>query len=91
MPRDFKSFSENHKKIIEENPSKTEDYQSIIDKYKDMNQSELLANLFTHANQLKQEGKLDINSLNKMKDTIAPYLNDNQKNMLNSLINKINE
>lgn len=91
MPRDFKTFCENNKKIIDENKEKANTYQSIIDKYKNMNQGELMNNLFSEANKLKQEGKLDSNSLNSMKDMISPFLNDEQKNMLNSIVNKINE
>lgn len=91
MPRDFKTFCENNKKIIDENKEKANNYQSIIDKYKNMNQGELMNNLFSEANKLKQEGKLDSNSLNSMKDMISPFLNDEQKNMLNSILNKINE
>ncbi len=91
MPRDFKTFCENNKKIINENKDKANDYQSIIDKYKNMDQSELMSNLFSEASKLKQDGKLDSNSLNSMKDMISPFLNDEQKNMLNSIIHKINE
>ena len=91
MPRDFKTFCENNKKIINENQEKANDYQSIIDKYKNMNQNDLMNNLFSEASKLKQEGKLDSNSLNSMKDMITPFLNDDQKTMLNSIIDKINE
>ncbi|MBR1987598.1 MAG: hypothetical protein IKA36_01020 [Clostridia bacterium] len=91
MPRDFKTFCENNKKIINENQEKANDYQSIIDKYKNMNQNDLMNNLFSEASKLKQEGKLDSNSLNSMKDMIAPFLNNDQKTMLNSIIDKINE
>ena len=91
MPRDFKTFCENNKKIINDNQEKANDYQSIIDKYKNMDQSELMSNLFSEASKLKQDGKLDSNSLNSMKDIISPFLNDEQKNMLNSIIHKINE
>lgn len=91
MPRDFKTFCENNKKIINENKDKANDYQSIIDKYKNMDQNELMSNLFSEASKLKQDGKLDSNSLNSMKNMISPFLNDEQKNMLNSIIHKINE
>ena len=91
MPRDFKTFCENNKKIVDENKEKTEEYKNIIDRYKDMNQSELMSNLLNEASKLKSQGKLDTNSLNSLKETISPFLNDEQKNMLSSLINKINE
>ncbi len=98
MPRDFKSFSKEHnkavdenKKIIEDNQQKANEYQHILDKYKDMDNNQLMSNLFSEASKLKREGKLDANQLNSLKSTIAPFLNSEQQEMLNSLINAINE
>ena len=47
MPRDFKSFakeqnSNTNEKIIEENKVKANEYEQIINKYKNMNQSDLM-------------------------------------------------
>lgn len=98
MPRDFKSFSKEHnkvvdenKKIIEDNQQKANEYQHILDKYKDMDNNQLMSNLFSEASKLKREGKLDANQLKSLKSTIAPFLNSEQQEMLNSLINAINE
>lgn len=91
MPRDFKSFAKENEKIINENPKQAQDYQEILNKYKNMNNNELMSNLFAEASKLKQEGKLDSNTLNSLKSTLAPFLNSEQQEMLNSLVNAINE
>ena len=98
MPRDFKNFAQQknktideNKHILEENKEKTNELESMINKYKNMNQSELLTSLFSEAIKLKQEGKLDSNSLNNLSSTLSPFLNSEQQEMLGSLINKINE
>ncbi len=90
MPRDFKSFAEQNKKVIDENKDKASEYQEIINKYKDMDQNSLMANLFQEANRLKREGKLDTSTLNNLKQTLSPFLNAEQKNMLDELLIAIN-
>ena len=94
MPRDFKSFSKEHykdsEKIINENKEQASQYEEIINKYKDMNQSDLMANLFTEAGKLKREGKLNSESLNSLKSTLSPFLNLEQQEMLNNLISALN-
>ena len=88
MPRDFKSFvKDNHKeteKILNENKEQADKYEDIINKYKNMNQNDLLSNLFSEATKLKQEGKLDSETLNSLKSSLSPFLNQEQKEMLNN-------
>lgn len=95
MPRDFKSFAQENKKeaekIISENQEKANEYQDIINKYKNMNQNDLMSNLFSEATKLKQQGKLDSSTLNNLKSTLSPFLNSEQQEMLNNLVNAINE
>ncbi len=95
MPRDFRSFAkenqQNAEKIINENQNKANEYQDILNKYKNMNQNDLMSNLFSEASKLKKEGKLDENTLNSLKSTLTPFLNDSQQEMLNSLVKAINE
>lgn len=90
MPRDFKSFVKDQEKVLNENQSKANDYQDILNKYKNMDNNELMSNLFSEATRLKSEGKLDSESLNNLKSTLAPFLNNDQQNMLNNLVNAIN-
>ena len=95
MPRDFKSFTKENQNQSNntENLSqdKTQEYQDIINKYKDMNSNELMSNLFSEASKLKSEGKLDENSLNQLSNTLSPFLNLEQKQMLSNLVKAINE
>lgn len=91
MPRDFKSFAKEHEKVLNEDKKKTEDYQEILNKYKNMNSNDLMSNLLSEASKLKSEGKLDSESLNSLKSTLSPFLNSEQKEMLDSLIKTINE
>ncbi len=95
MPRDFRSFSKEHsketEKILKDNQEQASQYEDIINKYKNMNQNDLMANLFSEASKLKKEGKLDAGTLNNLKSTLAPFLNSDQQEMLNNLVNAINE
>lgn len=89
MPRDFKSFVNENKSKLNENPEKVNEYQNIIDKYKDMDNAELMQNLMQEATKLKQQGKLDSSQLDSLSSTLSPFLNSQQKEMLNSIIKAI--
>lgn len=91
MPRDFKSFAKENEKVVNDNQAKADEYQDILNKYKNMDNDELMTNLFREASKLKQEGKLDSQTLNSLKSTLAPFLNNEQQDMLNSLVRAINE
>ena len=95
MPRDFKSFAKENsnktEKIINENQEKVDAYQEILNKYKNMNQNDLMTNLFTEASKLKKEGKLDSNTLSNLKSSLSPFLNSEQQEMLNNLVKAIDE
>ena len=64
-------------------------YQDTINKYKDLSQEDLYNELFTQASNLKAEGKLNTQMLDQISTTLYPMLNDEQKQLLNSLISKI--
>lgn len=91
MPRDFKTFAKENKKVMEENAEKSATLQELVDKYKNMDSHELMSNLLTEASKLKSEGKLNSSTLSTLKNTLSPFLNENQLQMLNSLISAINE
>ena len=93
MPRDFKSFTNKaeQENIIKNNSEKVEEYNDILNKYKNMNNDELMQNLFSEASKLKQQGKLDANTLNGLQSTLSPFLNTNQQEMLKNLVNALNE
>ena len=93
--RDFyKSTQDNQNKNTygNSNASSNKDfsqYQDTINKYKDLSQNELFAELFNQANNLKAQGKLDNNTLNTLATTLAPMLNAEQKQVLNNIIEKL--
>ena len=94
MPRDFKSFAKDKEKtenIINNNQEKVNEYQDILNKYKNMDQNELMSNLFSEATKLKKEGKLNNETLSSLKTTLSPFLNMEQQKMLNDLVKVINE
>ena len=91
MPRDFKSFAKENEKVANENQEKANEYKDILNKYKNMDNNELMSNLFKEATKLKQQGKLDNSTLSNLKSTLSPFLNSEQQEMLNSLVNAINE
>jgi len=93
MPRDFRSFTKenNNQNFKSHDQEKVNEYENIINKYKNMNQNDLMANLFSEASKLKQEGKLDSSTLNNLKSTLSPFLNPEQQEMLNNLVNAITE
>ena len=95
MPRDFRNFAKenqnNNSQFTSKDQEKVNEYENIINKYKNMSQNDLMANLFQEATKLKQEGKLDSETLNNLKSTLSPFLNSDQQEMLKNLVNAINE
>ena len=65
------------------------DYQDTINKYKDLNQDQLMSELLSQATDLKSQGKLNMDMLNQLSSTLNPMLNDEQKQLLNNIINKL--
>ena len=65
------------------------EYQNTINKYKDLSQEDLYSELLSKASDLKAEGKLDTQMLNQISTTLQPMLNDEQKQLLNNILNRI--
>ncbi len=66
-----------------------DEYTNTINKYKDLSQDELVSELLSQANELKSQGKLNLEMLNQLSATLAPMLNSEQQNLLNSLIERL--
>lgn len=64
-------------------------YQETINKYKDLSQEDLYSELITQASDLKSQGKLNMDMLNQISTTLNPMLNDEQKQMLNNIIDRL--
>lgn len=82
-------FANNQQNKNNSNKKDFSEYEDLINKYKDLPQNELLSELIKQATNLKQQGKLDNNTLNQISSTLAPMLNEEQKNMLNSIIERL--
>lgn len=68
---------------------KKNEYEEIINKYKDKPQEELENDLMNEAERLKSEGKLSSSQLENLSNTISPFLNQQQKDLLQTLIGKL--
>ena len=65
------------------------EYQNTINKYKDLSQDQLMSELLSQATDLKSQGKLNMDMLNQISSTLNPMLNDDQKQLLSNIINKL--
>ena len=88
MPKDFRSFKQQYSQKEQE---KVDEYKTIYDKYKNMNSDDLMSNLMSEASKLRSQGKLDNSTLNSLSSSLSPFLNEEQKKMLSSLVNTIKE
>ena len=64
-------------------------YQDTINKYKNLSQEDLYSELMSQASDLKSQGKLNMDMLNQISSTLDPMLNDDQKQMLNNIIEQL--
>lgn len=87
MPRNiFEDLSEEEKTMDEKTKGNAED---LIKKYQNYSQSELMAELIKTANEEKQNGNLDKEKLMNIKSTLTPYLNSNQLQFLERIMEKL--
>ena len=81
--------NQNYENILNNNPQQTENLQDTLNKYKDLSSQDLMSELMREASRLKQNGSLNDNSLNMLKNTLAPMLTKEQNQQLDSIINMI--
>lgn len=87
MPRNiFEDLSEEEKTMDEKTKGNAED---LIKKYQNYSQSELMAELIKTTNEEKQNGNLDKEKLMNIKSTLTPYLNSNQLQFLERIMEKL--
>lgn len=87
MPRNiFEDLSEEEKTMDEKTKGNAED---LIKKYQNYSQSELMAELIKTANEEKQNGNLNKEKLMNIKSTLTPYLNSNQIQFLERIMEKL--
>lgn len=73
-------------KIQEKNEPKIED---LYAKYKNMDQNSLMQELVSQVSKQKQDGTFDYDKLNKTIQSVMPYLTEQQKNNLLSIISQL--
>jgi len=81
-------------KINSENSNKSEDVnkenlENLIDKYSKYNSNDLMGEFLRLTIEKKKRGELKKEELQTIKQTIYPYLNDEQKQNLNSIIDMV--
>ena len=67
----------------------TEKLESKIQKYSNLSESELLSEFLNLTMKKKREGTLGDEELENLKATLTPYLDDNQKKNLQSIIDMV--
>lgn len=76
-------------KFYEDNKDRVKDLEQDINKYKDLSQNELMAELMKEASKLKANGSLNESSLQALKSTLSPMLSAEQNETLNNILNMI--
>ena len=85
---DFVKDENNGKERVENQPN-TEDISKLIDKYSTYSQADLMDEFLKESERKKQNGELSDDDVIKLKTTLAPLLNDEQKSRLNDLLNMV--
>ena len=67
-----------------------EKLEDLIDKYSTYSQTDLISEFMKLTNEKKKKGELNESEMNSLKQTISPFLNDEQKNNLDKIMNVIN-
>ena len=67
----------------------TEDLEKLIDKYSEYESDDLLKEFFKMTLERKKQGNLKDGELDNIKQTISPYLDSNQRQSLEKLLDMI--
>lgn len=63
--------------------------KDLFDTYKNMDQSELMKTIMDEVSQQKQKGTFDYEKLNASLSQVLPFLSDEQKNNLLTILQKL--
>lgn len=98
MNKDFRNFTEendNPQEVTKETNTENKkgeqykNYEELVNKYKDMDSSHLMNELYKEASKMKSEGTLTPQNLDSLYSSLSPYLNDEQKNILTSILKSL--
>lgn len=88
--KDVKFDKETLEKIESSNIDK-DTAKNIYDKYKDYSKSDLLNELHKVVKKGKREGSITDKKIQETVNGLTPFLNENQRNFLNSILKDIND
>lgn len=71
------------------NDHQNKSLQDLFNTYKDMDQTELLQTLMGEVAKQKQQGTFDYSQLQKSLNQVLPFLNEDQKSNLLTILQKI--
>ena len=95
-----KSFNKQEKQSASNNKFKRDKFQdedkvnqakNIYNKYKDMSQKDLIEEFVSTSKQKINQGSISKEKINQTANMLSPYLNEQQKLLLNSLMEKLND
>ena len=92
----FREFVNQNKDIKEEQSNSDkklseEDMSELIDRYSKLNENELLTEFMKMTYEKKKKGELNKQELNNVKNTLTPFLNDQQKRNLDNIIDMVDD
>lgn len=90
----FSEFREDpnkqYEKIKNENPKQVQNLEDLMEKYKGLSKQELMQEFLKESKKQKQSGELDKNKIENIKKTLTPFLDNNQQQNLQNLMDLIN-
>ena len=78
---DYNWNKENNEQKLSE-----QDLEKLIDKYSELDNDTLMKEFLKITLEKKKQGKLSYSELSVLKNSILPYLNESQKQSLNSIL-----
>lgn len=90
----FSEFREDpnkqYEKIKKENLKQVQNLEDLMEKYKGLSKQELMQEFLKESKKQKQSGELDKNKIENIKKTLTPFLDNNQQQNLQNLMDLIN-
>lgn len=86
-----KQTNEQIKEQVQNQGLDYEKLQQTFNKYQSMPQDQIVQEFLSMAKQQKSSGQLNKQNLDQISNTLSPFLNNQQKEFLDTLIHKIDE
>lgn len=86
----FSDFIKDDKNAeIKINQKEQQDISNLMDKYSKLSGEELMEEFVKESAKKKENGELSADNIDKIKTVLTPYLNDEQVDKLNNLLNMV--